>query len=286
MTRQLLIYERAVPITQKRHGDWAVVTAKEYSFARHVNSVPLVAAEFSSAAAEYPIVFTGSEEAIMPVVILGVREGMNLYLSETGEWQAKYIPAFVRRYPFVFSSADEGATFTLCIDEEFAGCNQEGRGERLFDSEGERTQYLQSVLGFLSEYQAQYQLTQAFCKKLNEQDLLEPMQAQFTWGTGEQISLTGFMAVSRERLKRLPGDKLSELARTNELELMYTHLQSMTNFSPIVERAASKEKASRGEKGPAEAPAMEPAEAPAKEPAAKDATERKSKGNGKGKRSG
>lgn len=59
------------------------------------------------------------------------------------------MPAFLRRYPFVFSSNDDASTFTLCIDEEFDGLNQDGRGERLFDSEGERTQYLQNVLGFL-----------------------------------------------------------------------------------------------------------------------------------------
>ena len=240
MTAQLLIYERATPITVARHGDWSVKGGTDLAFAGQVNSVPLVAAEFSSAAAEYAIVFSGPEDTLMPVVVLGVKEDENLYLNENGEWQAKYIPAFVRRYPFVFSSADEGKTFTLCVDEEFAGCNQEGLGERLFDSQGERTQYLQNVLSFLSVYQGQFQRTQVFCKKLQEHDLLEPMQAQFTLGTGEQLSLTGFVAVNRERLKALPDAVIAEMARTDELELVYTHLQSMRNFTPMFERAAPK----------------------------------------------
>ncbi len=237
MTTQLLIYERAVPITPQKHGDWSVKTGSDYAFAGAVNSVPLMAAEFPSAAGDYAIVFTGSQEAVMPAVILGVRAQENLYLEDDGSWRGNYIPAFIRRYPFVFSSSEDGQSFTLCIDEDFSGCNREGRGERLFDSEGARTQYLEGVLGFLREFQAQFRRTELFCGKLRELELLEPMRAQFRLTSGEEMSLTGFMAVNRERLKGLSGDELSGLAQTDELELLYTHLQSMRNFAPMIERA-------------------------------------------------
>src|SRR5262245_19999312 len=78
-----------------------------------------MAAEFSSAALEYAIVFGDKGDVVMPVAVLGVRTDENLYVTMQGGWQAKYIPAFVRRYPFVFFSRDEGKTFTLCIDEAF-----------------------------------------------------------------------------------------------------------------------------------------------------------------------
>ena len=239
VSTQLLIYERVVPISKRRHQDWSVKVGKNYAFTRHVNSVPLVAAEFQAAAAEYAIVFAGTEKAVMPSVILGIRERENLYVSRTGEWRAKYLPAFIRRYPFVFSSNDEGKTFTACVDEEYMGCNQQGMGERLFDAEGERTQYLGSVLEFLKAYQAQFQRTQIFCNKLKELELLEPMQAQFEPKTGGKVSLSGFMAVNRDRVKELSGDKLAELTKSDELELVYLHLQSMRNISLLAERMAS-----------------------------------------------
>nr|VFJ57055.1 MAG: SapC protein [Candidatus Kentron sp. DK] len=240
MTTQLLIYERAVPISKQRHNDWSVKAGKDYTFASHVNSVPLVAAEFQAASAEYPIVFAGTEKAVMPSVILGVREKENLYVSDNGLWDSRYVPAFIRRYPFVFASNDDGKTFTACIDEEYIGCNQQGLGERLFDSEGEQTQYLGNVLEFLKAYQVQFQRTQIFCNKLKELELLEPMQAQFEPKAGGRVSLSGFMAVNREKLKKLNGDKLAELARTDELELMYLHLQSMRNISEIARRMGAK----------------------------------------------
>ncbi len=236
MTTQLLIYQRAVPVSQKRHGDWSVKAGADYAFAKHVNSVPLMAIEFPSAAPEYPVVFAGRDEAVMPVVILGVRERENRYLADAGTWRAKYVPAFLRRYPFVFSSSEDGNSFALCIDEEFKGCNQEGRGERLFDAEGAHTQYLRSVLEFLKSYQAQFRRTQVFCEKLKALELLEPMQAQLTLGSGEQALLAGFLAVNRQKLKALSGEQLAELARSDELELVYQHLQSLRNLSQVAQR--------------------------------------------------
>jgi hypothetical protein len=85
-------------------------------------------------------------------------------------------------------------------------------------------------LKFLQEYQAQFARTQAFCKKILELDLLEPMQAQVDTKSGEKLSLSGFMAVNRAKLKAINPEKLAELAKTDELELLYLHLQSMRNF--------------------------------------------------------
>jgi hypothetical protein len=236
MSTQLLIYEKAMPVTNQRHRDWSIKKGTDYTFAKHVNAVPLTAVEFSAAASEYAIVFTGTGEAIMPAVILGMRDRQNLYLNEDGSWRAKYLPAFIRRYPFVFSNSDEGKRFALCLDEAFSGCNQAGLGERLFDAEGSRTQYLDGVLNFLQQYQGQFQLTQTFCKKLHDLDLLEPMQAQIALPTGEKIALAGFMAVNRDRLKKLSGEKLAELVQANELELIYIHLQSIRNISVMADR--------------------------------------------------
>ena len=239
MTTQLLIYENVVPLSKVRHDRWSVEVGADYGFSRNVNSVPLMTVEFPNAAGEYAVVFAGTQDAPMPAVILGARGNENLYVTPEGGWQAKYLPAFVRRYPFVFSTPDNGGTFTLCIDEAFAGFNQDGRGARLFGDDGKPTLYVDNVLRFLQEYQAQFQRTQAFCKKLRELDLLEPMQAQITLASGGRVSLTGFMGVGRERLKKLPGDTLAELAKADELELIYTHLQSMRNFEGVKDRVVA-----------------------------------------------
>lgn len=241
MATQLLFYNTAVPVSRDKHAQTCVRSGKSYAFARNVNSVPLTAVEFSRAAGEYPIVFGGTEEAVMPAVILGARESENLFVGEDGTWNASYVPAFVRRYPFVFSTDQAGKQFILHIDEAFDGVNDEGRGERLFDAEGQQTQYLQTVLNFLQEYQAHFQRTQAYCKRLRELELLQPMQAQFNLADGEKRSLSGFQVVNREKLKALGADELQKMLKTDELECTFLHLFSLRHFNDMVGRMASRE---------------------------------------------
>jgi hypothetical protein len=237
MTTQLLIYENVTAISKDTHQDFCIDGSEmRYDFAKGVNSVPLTAVEIPLAAQEYTIVFAGTDDVVAPVAVLGIEGNENLYIAEDGNWNAKYIPAFVRRYPFVFSENEDKTQFTLCVDESWTGCNREGRGEKLFDENGEQSAYLGKVLEFLEDYQKRFHRTQAYCKKLVELKLLESMKADVTYGSGETRTLTGFMVVNREKLKDLSPDKLAELARTDELELTYLHLHSMNNFPKILER--------------------------------------------------
>jgi hypothetical protein len=238
MTKQLLFYERAVPVSPERHGDWSIEPRADYHFADRTNSVPLAAVEFPAAAMDYVIVFSGSEEAPQPVAVLGIEADENRYLDAEGRWDARYIPAFVRRYPFVFSRTKDENRLILCIDEDYEGWNQEGRGKRLFDVNGEQTEYFKRMLQFVQEYQREHSRTAAFCQKLKDLGLLGPATARFKHPSGKQGAMTGFMAVDREKLKALPGDELAELAKTGELELIYVHLQSMRNFGVVLARGS------------------------------------------------
>ena len=195
--------------------------------------MPLLAQEFRIAAREYPILFAGTSDQVMPAVLLGLGPSENLFVDAEGKWRARYIPAFARRYPFIFSSGDQGKTLTLCIDEEFPGLNTDGAGERLFTDDGEQTEFLDNVLKFHKDFQLAHHRTLVFCKRLVELDLLEPMQAQVKFRSGEQKSISGFMSVDRNKLKMLNGTKLAELSRIDELELIFLHLQSLANIDVV-----------------------------------------------------
>jgi hypothetical protein len=236
MTTQQLIYATAVPVSGGRHAKASVEVGADYGFTRHINSVPLMAVEFAMASAEYAVVFAITGNDCLPVIILGARKNENLFIDAAGAWRARYVPAFVRRYPFVFSTQDEGKNFTLCVDEAFPGLNFMGRGQALFDAGGKPTGYVDNVLKFLQEYRLQFARTQTFCATLKQLGLLEPMQAQFTTAGSEKMSLTGFMVVNRNKLKALGDEQLAALARTDELELIYLHLASMRNFNELKDR--------------------------------------------------
>ena len=229
MSKQLLIYNNAQAVSSQRHLNWSIKAESNYSFANQANSLPLTAVEFTAASEEFPIVFAGKDNQIMPVVVMGTRDNQNLFVTEDGKFDGSYVPAFLRRYPFVFSSSDDGANFTLCIDQEFEGCNQDGKGEQ--------TVYLKQVLEFLKEYQAHFVRTQGFCSTLSSLGLLEPVGAELTpAGSQEKIKLGGFMAVNREKLKAISSEDLAQLFNNDGLELIYTHLASMRNFKKLANK--------------------------------------------------
>lgn len=237
-TRQLLFYANAVPITAQRHGRWTIEPGRNYAFARATNSVPLTRVEFARAAREYPVVFAGTDEQPYPLAILGLADRQNLFIGDDGTWRADYVPAFVRRYPFVFTTLDEGKTFTLCIDEAYSGCNEDGDGERMFDDTGKPTEYLNGVLTFLREYQAEHQRTQAFARRMAALRLLDPVQANVAMQSGQKLALTDFKVVTRERLKQVGDIALKEMFSTDDLEFVYLHLHSLQNFPGLATRLA------------------------------------------------
>lgn len=237
MATQQLFYRAATPVTFERHGEFSVKSGENYDFAAGVNSVPLTAVEFAQAAAEYPVVFAGGDGPVLPVAVLGLRQNENLFVDADGSWRGRYVPAFVRRYPFIFAEDTAAQTLTLLIDEAFDGCNRAGRGERLFDADGAQTGYLRGVLGFLQEYQAWFRATRAYCDRLRELDLLQPVQAQFTTNSGERTALSGFMVVDRQKLKALPGEALAAMVASDQLELTYLHLASLRHFQDMPNRS-------------------------------------------------
>ena len=236
MTKQLMFYESAVPVSATRHADVSVETGAGYAFASHASAVPIMALEFIAAASKYAIVFTAIGDDIFPAVVLGMRTDQNLFLGTDGKWSAKYVPAFIRRYPFVFSTSTDRKTLTLCIDESYAGLNREGKGERLFDAERKPAAYTQRVLKFLQEFQAHFQRTRSFCQRLKELGVLESTGVQVTAAGGEKVALGGFMVVNRKKLREVADDKLLAMAKSDELELLHLHLYSLRNFAEMKER--------------------------------------------------
>ena len=238
----LLFYQKPVPLNKKEHQNKKIKSdGQSYTFAAKTNSVILAGVEFSEAAKEYPIVFAEAGESVIPVAMLGLRNEENLYVDESGKWDARYIPAFVRRYPFVLAQAGETDQRVVCIDETFEGFNDD-EGEPLFDGE-EPSPLLKQALEFLTEYQNQYLRTEAFVMRLRENDLLMALNAKIDMTDGQQFAMTGLLAVDERKLLQMADDKALELFRSGELSWIYCHLMSLGSMGRMVDRIAERSKA-------------------------------------------
>ncbi len=233
----LLFYDKPVALNKNDHKDLKIKSsAGDYSFAAKTNSVIVAGVEFSEAAKEYPIVFAKAGESLVPVALLGVRNEENLFVDSKGSWDARYIPAFVRRYPFVLAETGEAGQRMVCIDEGFKGFNTE-EGEALFAGE-EPTPALQQAIDFLEEYQRQYLRTEVFLKRLQDLDLLQSLNAKVDMADGQQFALTGLMVVDEKKLLELSDEQALAFFRSGELAWLYCHLMSLGCLGAMIDRVA------------------------------------------------
>ncbi|MGY4282385.1 hypothetical protein ACVWXO_001605 [Bradyrhizobium sp. LM2.7] len=225
-----MLYEAVMPCSAARHGNWWIELGADYRFAQQLALVPLLVPEFASAVLEYTIVFSGSNSQLLPAVLLGLGPGGNTYLGPSGEWRANYVPAFLRRYPFLLASTDGGKTVSLCLEESFPGFNQSGRGIPLYTGTGQMSPQLGEIIEFLKDYELDFERTRKFCARLHQCGLLSPMKAESKDKSGKVTGLTGFAAIDRQRLNALPAGIVDELFRAGYLELIYTHGLSLRNL--------------------------------------------------------
>ena len=234
----LLFYDKPVAMNKIAHKDLRMkAVAGDFGFARATNSVILAAVEFSDAAKEYPIVFAKVGEGVVPVALLGVRDAENLFVADDGSWSARYIPAFVRRYPFVLAETGNTDQRVVCIDEGFPGFGHD-EGEPLF-VDGEPTPTLQQAMNFLEDYQAQYLRTEVFLKRLTALDLLVALNARVDLNDGQQFGLAGLLVVDEKKLLALDDAVALELFKSGELAWIYCHLMSLGCLSTMVDRIAA-----------------------------------------------
>jgi len=234
-----LYYEKPVLLDRDRHRARRVGPSSSFAFARKANSLYVAGAEFAEAGREYAIVFTrGANQEVVPVVMLGLRARENLFVGDQGQWLGQYVPAFVRRYPFVLAQL-AGQAMGVCIDEAFPGLGDE-EGEPLFDAQGNNTPFLENALDFLNLYQQEYLRTQAFCRRLEQAGLLTEMNARADLVDGRSFTVGGLLVVDEKKLLALPDALALSLFRAGELHLVSLHVASLPNMKKLVDRMAER----------------------------------------------
>lgn len=234
-----MFYRNVVAVSRERHKDWYIDGEQGYSFAAATNSIYIVATEFAAAAREYAIVFAREAQGQpIPAVLLGLERDQNLVVDAQGHWGGEYVPAYVRRYPFILASTPEaGDQFTVCIDEAYSGFNTAREGERLVAEDGTQGEMLARSVKFLQEFHQHTLVTGNFCQALDTLGLLDSMQAEISLNSGSKFKLTGLFCVTPARLAALTAEQLKGLFDQGYLDLIYRHMHSLANIDKLMQRA-------------------------------------------------
>ena len=233
MEKRLLIYGETVPVSRQDHADLSVEIGETYDFARRLQIVPVMVSEFAKIGNEHPIVFSANDAAT-PVAVLSAHAGRNNWVDGGGMWYGRYVPAFLRQYPFVFSGSDGSDRLTLCIDQTAQTCNRDGRGSPLFGPDGEATDFLQDQLKFMEAVQSDFARTRRFVQRLDELGLLTQRRARGV-STAGPVAIDGFKIVDEAALRGLDGDTLKGLLDQGIIGLIYTHLNALHHFGALME---------------------------------------------------
>jgi hypothetical protein len=243
---EVLFYERPVPLNRTEHKGLRIKPIPNLKFASRIHSVPLTGVEFPAAARDLPILFGGTTvEDAGPMALLGLRENENLFISPEGRWEANiYIPAFVRRYPFVLAekpAGAEGDDFTVFLDEAYEGFTT-SEGEALFKDDGSESEVLTNAVRFLGEFQQHVSRTQWFMEQLRKHNLLEPRNIRLE-KDGKTINLNGLFVVNEEKLRQLDEKTSHEFLREGVFGWIYAHLLSLSNIDRVSQRLSQREEA-------------------------------------------
>jgi hypothetical protein len=239
LTGNVILYKKPEPLSLAAHEKLGLCNIpRPFSFVERTHVVPLTVQEFGIAATAMPIIIAPDRKT--PLAVMAARSGENLFVSADGHWeQDAYIPAFVRRYPFVFAADKEGDSYVVCIDVE-ADMIGENSDVPMFEN-GQPTAYTNNAMEFLQDFERQRRATEEFMAVLTEFDLLEEKTVTFTPnnpdGTpGEPVRVADYLGVSEEKLNALPAAKLLDLKQRGALAAIYAHLVSLLQWQKLVQR--------------------------------------------------
>jgi len=233
-----IFYSRPRPLDAVADRGRSLRPVADFLYARATNSVLLGAAEFPRAMRSYPIVFTSGEPRVA-VAVLGLEGNENLFVSGDGKWrEGEYIPAYVRRYPFIFLEQPDKNELILCVDEA-SGLLTESEDQPLFAG-GEATQLVRNALSFCREFHEQTLASAAFVGELARHGLLIPNEARVVLNSGKEMTLRDFQIVDEAKFNALPDEVFLDWRRRGWLPLVYCHLMSMASWPRLVELEAKK----------------------------------------------
>ncbi len=236
------LYSRPVALNSERHRNIKIAKVADYKIAKQLNSSILTGYEFFEAAKYYPIAFSKTpDEEIMPVAILGITD--NAFTDEEGKWkEGFYIPAFIRRYPYILAKTDDknGDDLLVAIDAAYKGFEAK-EGDRLFDDEGKNTPALDRALEFLKDYNAQFEVTKQFIKRLEELDLFTAIDANIKPADGPSYVMRNLLVVDEGKMLKLEDKELLTLTRMDDhkrgyISWIYAHIFSLNNFVKVINK--------------------------------------------------
>lgn len=231
-----LFYRNIVALNRERHRALRRRAGlRDYGFAREANMIPALAEEFAAAAGNLPIAFVAGAQRPSAIFVTGLAPGSNLFVGASGGWEGAYLPAYLRRYPFIIGEVP-GSDPVLCIDDGYDGFSA-SEGEPLFTDAGEPGPPVAEALAFAQRFRAAAERTDALAEALARLNLLRSVTLDAKSPSGQSTVVHGLLTVDEAAFDALPEADFLALRREGFLTPIYAHLFSLRAFEHLNARA-------------------------------------------------
>jgi len=231
-----LFYSRPLPLSEQYHATVKIRPEGDFSFAAETSAIPLSIPEFALAARHYPIIFIG--EDLIPSMAVGLRPSNNLFVDVKGAWEiGQYIPAYVRRFPFILMGDQSDERLRLGIDDDARSTKE---GARALFADGKETDVLRQGMELCEQFHTAYRFSTECMQAIKAADITEPQSLEVTLPGGEKLNVGAFVAVKEEKFRALPDATILEWRTKGWLHAIYFHLQSLNNWEALLARTANR----------------------------------------------
>lgn len=232
-----LLFSDLVPLSSVDHANWKARSTEGLPVLARHHAIPLTIDEFSMAQRHYPIIFSSGDNPV-PLALMGLNEGVNTFVDEEGKLiDQVYVPAYVRRYPFLLAKLrDNTDELSLCFDPTADALGEGGEGEALF-VDGQPSDNVKAILAFCEQFEQAGQRTTAFMQELTDAGLLMEGEVSIqSEGNEQPFIYRGFQMVNEEKLLDTRGDQLRKMMKSGMLPLIHAHLFSLSVMREIFAR--------------------------------------------------
>lgn len=231
------MFEEIQQLDSKVHADFRFDPQPDYGFAKTVVSAPLAVSEMAAAASSFPIVFPKGGK-LLPVALLALSRGRNVFVSDAGEWLDDYVPAHIRRFPFILQETPDSQRYIVAIDPSAPQFSTGDDFEPLFNEAGEVPEdgVLTKAKVFLLQFQKEILITEKLLAPLEQEGVLVEQVFNVTRDGKTEVAVDGFRMVDMRKVAELDDSILAAWTRSGLMGVIYAHLHSQSHVNKLLFR--------------------------------------------------
>jgi SapC len=225
---------KIVPVDRERHAGKGWLRPQGYDFAAADVLAPLGGSEFAQAVLAMPIGFVEKSGHYVPVALLGLAKGTNVFIGPGNQWLGGYVPAVFRTYPFSLMRREGSEETILCVDEESGLVVDEGKEkvEKFFEADGSPSAMTHTLANVLRRIEQDQTVADLAVAALAEAGVIKPWPLTAAVGD-QQVTVNGLHQTDELALNALDDATFIKLRKASSLVIAHGQLLSMAQVSVL-----------------------------------------------------